>query len=85
MMPDIDGFEGCQMIREEFGDAVPVIFVSALDDSETMKRAFDSGGDDYLTKQSSLEDVVNRVEMWLETSADDRTQQTARFRGELLG
>jgi len=82
MMPEIDGVEGCTMIREQFGDSVPLLFVSALDDSDTIRRAFDAGGDDYLTKQSSLEDVINRVELWLDTPASERAAQTARFRDQ---
>jgi len=82
MMPEIDGVEGCVMIREQYGDSVPLLFVSALDDGETIRRAFDAGGDDYLTKQSSLEDVINRVELWLDTPASERAAQTARFKDQ---
>jgi len=83
MMPEVDGIEGCEMIRERHGAETPVIFVSALDDLDTISRAFDAGGNDYLTKQSSLEDVINRVELWLDTAAEDRAAQTERFRKAL--
>jgi putative two-component system response regulator len=82
MMPEIDGVEGCIMIREQFGAVVPLLFVSALEDSETIRRAFDAGGDDYLTKQSSLEDVISRVELWLDTPPGERAAQTARFKDQ---
>ncbi len=80
MMPKIDGIEGCEMIRAKLGAAVPLLFVSALDDRETISRAFDAGGSDYLTKQSSLEDVISRVELWIDTPPEERTEQTRRFR-----
>lgn len=83
MMPEIDGIEGCQMIRQRHGQAVPILFVSALDDVETIARAFESGGDDYLTKQSSLEDVIGRIELWLGTPAAERADQTEGFRAAL--
>jgi len=83
MMPEIDGIEGCGMIRARLGDTVPFMFVSALDDSETIARAYDAGGDDYLTKQSSLEDVINRIELWLETPTDERAELTKSHRGAI--
>jgi len=80
MMPAINGIEGCKMIRERHGNDVPVLFVSALDDSSTVKQAFDAGGSDYLTKQSSLEDVINRVELWLEVPEDQRIELVEKSR-----
>ena len=48
MMPDMDGRQVCKAIRE-FSD-VPIIILSALNDSETVASALDSGADDYLVK-----------------------------------
>ncbi len=83
MMPEIDGIKGCGMIRERFGEGVPIVFVSALDDRDTVTKAFAAGGADYLTKQASLEDILNRIELWLETPPAERAAQTERFRTDL--
>jgi two-component system response regulator MtrA len=48
MMPDMDGRQVCKAIRE-FSN-VPIIILSALNDSETVASALDSGADDYLVK-----------------------------------
>ena len=80
MMPVTNGIEGCKIIRERHGRDVPLLFVSALDDAKTVNDAFDAGGDDYLTKQSSLEDVVNRVELWLEIPAEQRIELAEKSR-----
>ncbi len=83
MMPEIDGIKGCGMIRERFGEDIPILFVSALDDRETINQAFAAGGADYLTKQASLEDILNRIELWLETPPAERASQTERFRADM--
>ena len=80
MMPVINGIDGCRIIRERHGREVPILFVSALDDLKTINKAFDAGGDDYLTKQSSLEDVINRVELWLEVPPDQKVELTEKSR-----
>lgn len=48
MLPDIDGIELCVQLRKTL--FCPIIFISCLDDEETIVRAFHMGGDDYLTK-----------------------------------
>src|SRR5262249_51832582 len=51
MMPDIDGREVCRQIRaRNETKAVPVIFVSAVDDLQEKMRAFDAGGNDFVCK-----------------------------------
>jgi len=51
MMPGIDGFEGIQRLYEnkEMRD-IPVIFMSAMQDTETEVKAFDLGAADFITK-----------------------------------
>ena len=60
MMPDIDGFEVCRRMRAD-GDLTPVIFLTARDTKDDMLSGFTKGGDDYITKPFSLEEVVARV------------------------
>src|ERR671917_1817722 len=61
MLPDLDGFALCRKLRAS-GDAVPVIFLTARDDPADKRAGFTGGGDDYLTKPFSLEELVLRIE-----------------------
>jgi two-component system OmpR family response regulator len=60
-LPGIDGFALIRKLREG-GDDVPVIFLTARDDPSDLRAGFSGGGDDYLTKPFSLEELVLRVE-----------------------
>lgn len=60
-MPDVDGFEVCRRIRRDGIDA-PVIFLTARDAPEDLRMGFSHGGDDYLTKPFSLEELSLRIE-----------------------
>ncbi len=55
-----DGVDLCRTLREE-GHLFPVIFLTAKNRIEDKIRAFDSGGDDYLTKPFELEELLARV------------------------
>jgi two-component system OmpR family response regulator len=59
-LPGLDGFEVCRRLRAE-GDATPIIFLTARDAPEERVRGFTGGGDDYVTKPFSLEELVGRV------------------------
>ena len=48
MLPDTDGISLCTLMRQK--TTCPIIFVSCLDDSETIIKALEQGGDDYITK-----------------------------------
>jgi two-component system, OmpR family, response regulator len=60
MMPDMDGFEVTRRLRER-GRDVPVLFLTARDDVEDKVTGLTVGGDDYVTKPFSLEEVVARI------------------------
>ena len=60
MLPDLDGFEVARRLRDG-GDRVPLIFLTARDEHESKMRGFTVGGDDYLTKPFSLEELVARI------------------------
>ena len=66
MMPEMDGYEVCRRMKEN--DAVkdvPVIFLSALNETMDKVRAFSVGGVDYVTKPFQVEEVRARVETHL--------------------
>ena len=60
MMPDMDGFDVVRRMRGE-GATVPVLFLTARDATEDKVRGLTSGGDDYVTKPFSLEELVARI------------------------
>ena len=71
MMPDLDGFEVCRRLRSD-GFRMPVLFLTARDATEDKVRGLTLGGDDYLVKPFSLEELVARVEALLRRTGADR-------------
>ena len=64
MLPDLDGFEVVRRMRMA-GLKVPVLFLTARDAVEDKVRGLTLGGDDYVTKPFSLEEVVARIQVML--------------------
>lgn len=60
MLPDLDGFAVTRRLRER-GRDVPVLFLTARDDVQDRVTGLTVGGDDYVTKPFSLEEVVARI------------------------
>jgi two-component system, OmpR family, response regulator len=60
MMPDLDGFEVCRQMRSE-GLNVGVLFLTAKDGMDDKVAGLTIGGDDYMTKPFSLEELVARL------------------------
>lgn len=60
MIPGIDGLSLVKKIRND-GNNTPVIFLSALNELENRLEGFEVGGDDYLAKPFSLEELVSRL------------------------
>ena len=62
MMPDMDGFEVCRLIKENQNlNDVPIIFISALNNTNDIVKAFSVGAADYITKPFRAEEVRARV------------------------
>ena len=59
MMPDLDGFEVCRRLRSE-QVKTPIIFLTARDETGDKVRGLTLGGDDYLVKPFSLDELVAR-------------------------
>jgi len=65
-MPEMDGFELCQRLKQDFKlKEIPIIFISALSETEDKVKAFSLGGVDYMTKPFHLAEVEARVETHL--------------------
>jgi two-component system OmpR family response regulator len=67
MLPDIDGFEICRRLRAS-GSELPVVFLTARDATDDRVRGLTIGGDDYLTKPFSVEEMIARVQAVLRRS-----------------
>jgi two-component system, OmpR family, response regulator len=60
MLPDLDGFEVIRLMREG-GARTPVVFLTARDGTDDKIRGLTLGGDDYVTKPFSLEELTARI------------------------
>ena len=67
MMPDLDGYEVCRRMRNEYVNT-PVIFLTARDSTEDKVKGLTTGADDYLVKPFSLEELIARVRAVLRRS-----------------
>ena len=62
LMPDLDGYQVCQALKSRQQTCtIPVIFISALDDTLDKVKAFTVGGVDYITKPFQIEEVLARI------------------------
>lgn len=60
MLPKLDGFEVCRILREK-GHTVPVIILTAREEEDDKVRGLELGADDYITKPFSIREVMARV------------------------
>ncbi|CCH78008.1 Putative two-component regulatory system (putative response regulator-phoR) [Nostocoides japonicum T1-X7] len=70
MLPDMDGFTVTRRLRES-GRTLPIVFVTARDSVDDKIKGLTVGGDDYVTKPFSLEEVVARIRAVLRRSRGD--------------
>lgn len=62
MMPGMDGYEVCRELKKNPRTKdIPVIFISALDNTRDIVKALNSGGGDYITKPYLEEEIISRV------------------------
>ncbi len=80
MLPDIEGFEVANRLGAQRA-GVPIIFLTARDSTEDKVRGLSGGGDDYMTKPFSLEELVARIRTILRrTGQAERRVGPARVR-----
>ena len=64
MMPEIDGFEFAETVRQ-LNKNIPILFMSAKDDLPSKKKGFQLGIDDYMVKPVELDELLLRVQALL--------------------
>ncbi len=86
MMPHMSGFELAKRLKQDPDTAaVPIIFLTALNDEEDTLHGFDLGADDYIAKPFSVREVVARVKAVLgRTSATPSSVQELRHEGLVM-
>ena len=73
-LPDGSGLALCEEVRAG-GSAVPIIFLTAMDEEIQVIRALDAGGDDYITKPFKLGELCSRIRAQLRRSGMLRQQE----------
>ena len=79
-MPEMDGFETCLKIKENGNMAkIPIIFLTANTDAESVNRAFKSGGVDFVTKPFNTDELLARIKthITLKTQSEELVKQNA--------
>jgi DNA-binding response OmpR family regulator len=62
MMPGLTGFELCELLHSDPRFAnIPIVIVSARDDSESKEKALQIGARDYITKPFGVDDFIGRI------------------------
>jgi DNA-binding response OmpR family regulator len=65
MMPGLSGFALCELLHQDPRFAsVPIIIVSARDDSESKSRARKAGAVDYMTKPFDADEFIQKIQEW---------------------
>jgi two-component system OmpR family response regulator len=83
MLPDLNGFEVCQRLREA-GANIPVIFLTAADSVGDKVRGLTIGGDDYLAKPFSVEELAARVRALLRRVGDVAERELTSYGGVVI-
>ncbi|MDJ0509497.1 MAG: response regulator [Crocosphaera sp.] len=85
-MPELDGYEVCRQLKaDEKTQDIPVIFLSALNDTFDKVKAFEVGGVDYISKPFQLQEVIIRVENQLNLLRMQRELKTKNEELEAFG
>ncbi|MCL5271198.1 MAG: SpoIIE family protein phosphatase [bacterium] len=86
MMPGMDGIETCRRIKERTGDAyLPVVLITAYNDSDNRRRGLEAGAEDFVTKPFSRVELLARIRNLLHTKRlyDDLRIAKGRIEAEI--
>lgn len=79
MMPKMNGFSLAEKIREK-NEFVPILFLTAKSREEDRLKGFEIGGDDYISKPFSMQELVYRLSVFLRRSQSETNQSTSQRR-----
>ena len=82
MLPKIDGFGVCEMIRRQ--SQVPILMLTALDGEEQQLRGFGLDVDDYVTKPFSMPVLLEKIRVILKRTAGTNEDNRLRYRDLLI-
>lgn len=75
MLPGLDGYQLCRRLREDGGNMVPILMLTARDALDDRLAGLNAGADDYLLKPFALSELVARIEAILRRSSGSRKRQ----------
>ncbi len=81
-LPEMDGVEVCRRIREVSG--VPIIFLSAYAQEDDRVRGLLAGGDDYVAKPYSLQELELRLRLRIQRGVGEAEREVLAFRGLVI-
>ena len=81
-MPEMDGLELCQFVREHI--SCPIIFLTARVSEQDVIQGLSVGGDDYITKPFSMDELLARISAHLRREERKGTAENLRFDEELI-
>jgi|GEM_PF-831802 len=86
MMPEMNGFEVCEALKENnLTRKIPVIFLTASIEIESIKTGFEAGGIDYIAKPFNPDELLLRVNNHLSQKADkDALEKELRYKSSVL-
>ena len=80
MMPDMDGYEVCRRIKKDDKTKdIPIIFITAKADEDSIEKAYDAGGVDYVTKPFSPREIISRISAHLALSEQRIVSEAMRI------
>ena len=82
MLPDVSGFGVTKKIRS-MGIETPILFLTARDDTEDKVTGLTVGGDDYVTKPFSLDEIMARISAIMRRTGKDQVAESVIRVGEL--
>lgn len=81
-MPEMDGLELCRFIREHI--SCPIIFLTARVTEQDLINGLSVGGDDYITKPFSVDELLARISAHLRREERKNTVSNLKFNNELI-
>ena len=77
MMPGINGFEACRMLKQQHGEnCAPIVFITAKNEADDVIEGFNAGGVDYLPKPFQTREVLVRIRTHLQNQLFAEQQKT---------